>query len=69
MALLNYSQITQKQTQGWKILSFRVPPEELTRLDAKHPHKGDRSKIMRALLQMYLEGKVTNLEHIRRQTV
>lgn len=49
-------------TQAWKVVSTRIPPSEHKKLIQQYPEKGKRSKVLRALIQMHLDGKVKNLE-------
>lgn len=58
--------LTNNQTIGWKILSVRIPPSDMQALERKHPNKGDKAIIIRALIQMYLEGKIQNVQHVSR---
>lgn len=56
-------------TVNWKVVSTRIPPSEHKKLVMQHPEKGKRSKILRALIQMYLQGKVKNLEFTITETI
>lgn len=49
-------------TANWKVVSTRIPPSEHRKLLQQYPEKGKRSKVLRALIQMHLDGKVKNLE-------
>lgn len=47
----------------------RVPAEIYDKFTAKHPNKGDMARVIRALVQMYVEGKITNLKYIQIDTI
>jgi len=38
---------------------FRISSEQHTKLSIKVPKRGERSAIMRELLRMYLDGKIS----------
>ena len=44
-------------------IGFRVPSQMQDKFERKYPDRGRRSKILRALLQMLLEGKITIIEY------
>ncbi len=51
-------------------IAFRTIQEDVDRLQRRHPRKGDKSRVMRSLLQMYLDGKIRQkLEFVQRTTV
>jgi hypothetical protein len=50
------------RTASWKVVSTRIPHPEYRKLLQQYPEKGKRSKVLRALIQMHLCGKVKNLE-------
>ena len=58
----NMSQSYGGHTPNWKVVSTRIPPSEHKKLLQQYPEKGKRSKVLRALIQMHLAGKVKNLE-------
>jgi len=45
-----------------KSVGGRVPAELYDQFKQKHPREGDMSRVIRALVQMYMEGKITNLQ-------
>jgi hypothetical protein len=49
------------KSASWPIISTRIPPAEHKKLIQRHPEKGKRSSVLRALLQMYLAGKIGDL--------
>lgn len=49
-------------TPNWKVVSTRIPPSEHRKLLQQYPDRGKRSKVLRALIQMHLQGKIKNLE-------
>jgi hypothetical protein len=49
-------------TSDWKIISVRIPPAEHRKLIQRYPERGKVSKVLRALIQMHLAGKVKDLE-------
>lgn len=42
----------------WPSISARIPPEHKEALIKRFPNDGDISKLLRALIHKYLEGKV-----------
>ena len=46
---------------GWEPVSARVSPEIRNKLREKHPNDGEVSRVIRALIQKYLEGKIYGL--------
>lgn len=56
-------------TVNWKVVSTRIPPSEHKKLLQQYPEKGKRSKVLRALIQMHLSGKVKNLEFTITETI
>jgi hypothetical protein len=56
-------------TANWKVVSTRIPPPEHKKLIERYPEKGKRSKVLRALIQMHLSGKVKNLEFQITETI
>jgi hypothetical protein len=51
--------VTKYGTTGkWKTVGTRIPPEDLKRLEDKYPDRGKRSEVIRALIQMHLNGKI-----------
>lgn len=45
-------------------LQIRIESDIKTRLENKHPHKNEVSKIVRGLIKMYLNGKINRIEYI-----
>jgi len=56
-------------TNNWKTVGCRIPPADYQRLTDKAPDHGKRSKILRALIQMWLDGKVNKLEYTIKETI
>lgn len=52
------------KSKSWSILSIRIPPEDHQGLVRKHPHPQERATIVRALIQMYIRGKLPPVEHV-----
>ena len=51
-------------------ISTRIPKQDALDLQRKHPQKGKRGLVLRALIQMYLKGKITQpLVYENKQTV
>lgn len=46
-------------SKRWVVVGTRIPPEDYERLDNKFPDRGKKSELVRALIQMYLDGKIT----------
>ena len=67
--LENMSQSFGGHTVHWKVVSTRIPPSEHKKLLQQYPEKGKRSKVLRALIQMHLSGKVKNLEFTITETI
>jgi hypothetical protein len=44
-------------------IGFRVPSIMQNKFERRFPDRGKRSKVLRALLQMLLEGKITRIEY------
>jgi hypothetical protein len=42
----------------WSSIGTRVSPEQEALLRKKHPNKGEISKVLRALISKYLEGRI-----------
>jgi len=42
----------------WKVVATRIPPSEHRKLIQRYPEKGKVSKVIRALIQMHLSGKI-----------
>jgi len=57
------------KTASWPIISTRIPPAEHRKLIQKFPEKGKRSQILRALVQMYLAGKIGQLEFVHKEII
>jgi hypothetical protein len=49
-------------TSNWQTIGCRIPPADYKRLMEKHPDRGKVSKVLRALVQMYLDNKINKLE-------
>ena len=45
-------------TTKWKTVGARIPPEDYKRLEDKYPDRGRRSDVIRALIQMHLNGRI-----------
>lgn len=56
-------------TANWQTVGCRIPPQDYNRLLEKHPDRGKVSKVLRALIQMYLDGKVNKLEYTIKETI
>lgn len=41
----------------------KVPAELYDKFNERYPRKGDKSRVIRALIQMHLDGKITNLKY------
>lgn len=50
--------ITENKKEETKVISARVPISLLNRLIKKHPNKGDTQKVLKILVERYLDGKV-----------
>lgn len=46
-------------------INFKVPPKFKVELLKKHKQPGELSIVMRALVQMYLLGKIPQLEYVQ----
>lgn len=46
--------------KDWKIVSFRVHPEDYKKLKDKHSDGKDVSRVLRALVNMYVNGRIEN---------
>lgn len=60
---------TYGDTENWKTVGCRLPPEDYKRLMDKCLERGKMSKVLRALIQMYLEGKINKLEYTIKETI
>jgi len=49
-------------TRRMKSVSSKIPAELHDKLLERHPRNGDVSRLLRALIQMYLEGKIQRPE-------
>lgn len=58
----NYIGDTSSST--WPNIQARIPPSLMKELKDRHPEPGKRAKVLRALVQMYMRGKISNLEFI-----
>jgi hypothetical protein len=47
---------------NWPVVSTRVSPEMREKLTNKHPNNGDISKVLKALITRYLDGKIIGLK-------
>lgn len=47
-----------KKPEETQVVSARITKSLLDRLRNKHPNKGDTNKVISALLERYLDGKV-----------
>ena len=56
-------------TRDWRIISVRIPPEEYKKLVQRYPERGKAAKVLRALIQMHLAGKIKDLEFIMTQKI
>jgi len=48
----------QSKKPYWPVVAARIPPELKEKLVSKHPNNGDISRIIHALLERYLQGKI-----------
>lgn len=60
---------TYSDSTNWKSVGCRLPPEDYERLLDKHPEHGKVSKVLRALIQMHLDGKINKLEYTIKETI
>jgi len=60
---------TYGDTERWPTVGCKLHPEDYRRLEAKCPERGKVSKVLRALIQMYLDGKVNKLEYTIKETI
>lgn len=44
-------------------LQIRIESDIKSKLESKHPHKNEVSKIVRGLIKMYLQGKIAKVEY------
>jgi hypothetical protein len=43
-------------------VAARISPDQKLKLEHKHPNSGECSKVIRALIKIYLEGKIIGLK-------
>lgn len=46
----------------WPIISARISPEDARKLRTKHPNKSEITKVLRALISKYVEGRILGLK-------
>jgi hypothetical protein len=56
-------------TASWKVVSTKIPPSEYKKLIQKYPQRGQYAKMLRALIQMHLSGKIKELEFTITETM
>lgn len=56
-------------TLNWKVVSTRLPQSEYKKLIQRYPEHGQTAKVIRALIQMHLAGKIKNLEFTITETI
>jgi hypothetical protein len=49
-------------TKHWPVVSARIEPELRDKLSLKHPNSGDVSKVIRALLDKYINNRIFGLD-------
>jgi hypothetical protein len=49
-------------TANWYVVSTKIPPTEYRKLKQRYPSRGQSAKVLRALIQMHLGGKIKDLE-------
>lgn len=49
-------------TKSWKTYGTRIPPQDAIRFEQRCPSKGDKAKIIRGLIQMFLDNKISKIE-------
>lgn len=50
-----------QRKEKWPVISTRIPPDQRKKLNEKHPTDGELSKVLRALVTKYLEGRILGL--------
>lgn len=45
----------------WPTIAARIPPELRNKLIMKHPNNGDISRLIRVLIEKYLQGKILGI--------
>lgn len=61
--------IINNQMSGWPILSVRVPPQEMQKLESKIYRKGEKSRLIRALIFMYNKDKVPGIAEVLKTSI
>jgi hypothetical protein len=61
---------TYGDTEKWQTVGCRIHPNDYKKLmERAGDQKGKVSKILRALISMYLEGKINKLEYTIKETI
>jgi len=47
-----------EKAEPTQVISTRIPTKLLERLRKKHPNKGDTGKLLKILVERYLDGRV-----------
>jgi hypothetical protein len=47
---------------NWRNVSTKIPPSEYKKLMERYPTRGQAAKVVRALIQMHLSGKIKDLQ-------
>jgi len=56
--------VLSRNTKHWPIVSARVHPDDMKKLRDKHSDGKDVSRVIRALINMYINGKIPNVEAV-----